>query len=63
VPHHRYIITVDTIIQAPASVPNNQDPTEQSLAQIISGKLKDVDVGGTYKINVTGLKVTKTKTA
>ena len=59
--HHRYIITVDASIQAPESVPPNQDPSEQAVAQIISGKLQNVDVGGTYKINVNGLKVKKTK--
>ena len=60
--HHRYIITVDAVIQAPATVPQNQDPSEQSLAQIISGQLRNVDVGGTYKIDVSGLKVKTTKT-
>jgi hypothetical protein len=60
--HHRYIITVEAIIEAPASVPTNQDPNEQSLANTISGKLRDADVGGSYKIKVTGLKVTKTQT-
>ena len=59
--HHRYIITVDASIEAPSTVPTGQDPSEKSLAQTISGELKDVDVGGTYKINVTGLKVKKTK--
>jgi len=59
--HHRYIITVDASIEAPAAVPTGKDPSEQSLAQTIKGKLRDVDVGGTYKIKVDNLKVTKTQ--
>ncbi|MGH2473240.1 MAG: hypothetical protein ACRDG6_12775 [Candidatus Limnocylindria bacterium] len=57
--HHRFKITVDAVIEAPTSVPNGQDPTEQSLAQTIKGRLGNVPVGGTYEIKVENLKVKK----
>jgi hypothetical protein len=59
--HHRFKITVDAVIEAPLTVPNNQDPSEATLEQVIGDELRDFDVGGTYQIKVDKLKVKKTK--
>jgi hypothetical protein len=57
--HHRFKITVEAIIEAPETVPPNQDPTKESLTQTLQNQLLSLPVGGTYEIKANHLKVTK----
>jgi hypothetical protein len=57
--HHRFKITVEAIIEAPETVPSNQDPTKESLTQTLKDQLLSLPVGGTYEIKTDHLKVTK----
>ena len=61
--HHRYKIRIDAVIEAPRTVLPGQDPSDQSLAETIKGKLRNVPVGGTYDLKVETLKVKKNATA
>ena len=56
--HHRFKITVEAIIEAPATVPPNQDPSPQSLTQTLKNQLLSLPVGGTYEIKADHIKVT-----